>query len=49
MYDELGGYGQLIGLFAIGVATHEQVIRSTDLFAAEVMPALRALPVPAAA
>ena len=49
MHDELGGYGQLIGLFAIGVATHEQVTRSTDLFAAEVMPALRALPVPAAA
>jgi len=37
------GFGQLIGLFAIGGMTHEQVVASTDLFAAEVMPALKAL------
>ncbi|MGH3305958.1 MAG: hypothetical protein ACRDOK_30735, partial [Streptosporangiaceae bacterium] len=43
MYHELGGYGQLIGLFAIGPSTHEQTTRSTELFAAEVMPALRPL------
>ena len=43
MYDELGGFGQLIGLFAIGISTHEQTTRSTELFAAEVMPALRHL------
>jgi alkanesulfonate monooxygenase SsuD/methylene tetrahydromethanopterin reductase-like flavin-dependent oxidoreductase (luciferase family) len=38
--DELG-FGQLIGLFAIGGLTHEQVVRSMELFSAEVMPALR--------
>jgi alkanesulfonate monooxygenase SsuD/methylene tetrahydromethanopterin reductase-like flavin-dependent oxidoreductase (luciferase family) len=43
LYDELGGFGQIIGLFAIGPATHQQVTRSTELFATEVMPALRAL------
>ena len=43
LYDQLGGFGQLIGLFAIGPATHEQVLRSTELFATEVMPALRPL------
>ena len=43
MYDDLGGYGQLIGLFAIGVSTHEQVMRSAELFATEVTPALRPL------
>jgi alkanesulfonate monooxygenase SsuD/methylene tetrahydromethanopterin reductase-like flavin-dependent oxidoreductase (luciferase family) len=37
------GFGQLIGLFAIGGLSHEQVVTSTDLFAAEVMPALKAL------
>ncbi len=43
MYDDLGGYGQLIGLFAIGTSTHQQVMRSAELFAAEVMPVLRPL------
>jgi alkanesulfonate monooxygenase SsuD/methylene tetrahydromethanopterin reductase-like flavin-dependent oxidoreductase (luciferase family) len=37
------GFGQLIGLFAIGDMTHEQVRRSTELFASEVMPKLRPL------
>ena len=49
MYDELGGYGQLIGLFAIGPSTHEQTIRSTELFASEVIPVLRPLGVAAGA
>jgi alkanesulfonate monooxygenase SsuD/methylene tetrahydromethanopterin reductase-like flavin-dependent oxidoreductase (luciferase family) len=43
MHEQLGGYGQLIGLFAIGPATREQTRRSTELFAAEVIPALRHL------
>jgi alkanesulfonate monooxygenase SsuD/methylene tetrahydromethanopterin reductase-like flavin-dependent oxidoreductase (luciferase family) len=43
LYAELGGFGQLIGLFAIGPSTHEQVTRSAELFATEVMPALRPL------
>jgi alkanesulfonate monooxygenase SsuD/methylene tetrahydromethanopterin reductase-like flavin-dependent oxidoreductase (luciferase family) len=43
LYDELGGFGQIIGLFAIGPSTHEQVKRSTELFATEVMPVLRPL------
>jgi alkanesulfonate monooxygenase SsuD/methylene tetrahydromethanopterin reductase-like flavin-dependent oxidoreductase (luciferase family) len=43
LYDELGGFGQLIGLFAIGPSTHEQVTRSAELFATEVMPELRSL------
>ncbi|HMD91951.1 MAG TPA: LLM class flavin-dependent oxidoreductase [Trebonia sp.] len=47
MYDALGGYGQLIGLFAIGPSTHEQITRSSELFASDVMPALRSLGVPA--
>jgi hypothetical protein len=43
LYDELGGFGQIIGLFAIGLSTHEQVMRSAELFATEVMPVLRPL------
>jgi alkanesulfonate monooxygenase SsuD/methylene tetrahydromethanopterin reductase-like flavin-dependent oxidoreductase (luciferase family) len=43
LYDQLGGFGQLIGLFAIGPSTHEQVTRSSELFATEVMPELRPL------
>jgi alkanesulfonate monooxygenase SsuD/methylene tetrahydromethanopterin reductase-like flavin-dependent oxidoreductase (luciferase family) len=43
MHSELGGYGQVIGLFAIGPATREQTRRSTELFASEVIPALRDL------
>ena len=43
LHTELGGFGQLIGLFAIGPSTHEQVTRSAELFAAEVIPALRSL------
>ena len=33
LYEKLGGFGQLIGLFAIGPSTHEQVMRSAELFA----------------
>jgi alkanesulfonate monooxygenase SsuD/methylene tetrahydromethanopterin reductase-like flavin-dependent oxidoreductase (luciferase family) len=43
LHEQLGGFGQLMGLFAIGPSTHDQVVRSTELFAAEVMPALRAV------
>jgi alkanesulfonate monooxygenase SsuD/methylene tetrahydromethanopterin reductase-like flavin-dependent oxidoreductase (luciferase family) len=42
LHDELG-FGQLIGLFAIGGLTHEQTVRSMELFSTEVMPALRPL------
>ena len=42
LYDELG-FGQLIGLFALGDISHENTIRSTTLFANEVMPAIRPL------
>ncbi|MEN3360854.1 MAG: hypothetical protein V7637_4836, partial [Mycobacteriales bacterium] len=42
LHDELG-FGQLIGLFSLGDASHEQTVRSMRLFAAEVMPALRPL------
>jgi len=49
LYDQLGGFGQLIGLFAIGPSTHEQVTRSAELFATEVIPALRPLGVAAGA
>ncbi|MQA11753.1 MAG: LLM class flavin-dependent oxidoreductase [Pseudonocardiaceae bacterium] len=44
LHDELG-FGQLIGLFAIGDMTHEQTTRSMELFASQVMPALRPLAV----
>jgi alkanesulfonate monooxygenase SsuD/methylene tetrahydromethanopterin reductase-like flavin-dependent oxidoreductase (luciferase family) len=47
LYTELGGFGQLIGLFAIGPETHEQVMHSAELFATQVMPALRPLGVAA--
>jgi alkanesulfonate monooxygenase SsuD/methylene tetrahydromethanopterin reductase-like flavin-dependent oxidoreductase (luciferase family) len=40
LYDDLGGFGQIIGLLAIGPSTHEQVMRSSELFATEVMPVL---------
>ncbi len=43
MYDDLGGFGQLIALFAIGPSTHEQTLRSAELFATQVMPELRPL------
>jgi alkanesulfonate monooxygenase SsuD/methylene tetrahydromethanopterin reductase-like flavin-dependent oxidoreductase (luciferase family) len=43
LYDDLGGFGQIIGLFAIGPSTPEQVRRSTELFATEVIPVLRPL------
>lgn len=43
LYDELGGFGQIIGLFAIGPSTHQQVMHSAELFATEVMPVLRPL------
>jgi alkanesulfonate monooxygenase SsuD/methylene tetrahydromethanopterin reductase-like flavin-dependent oxidoreductase (luciferase family) len=39
--DELG-FGQLIGLFSIGPITHEQTVRSMELFASQVMPSMRA-------
>jgi alkanesulfonate monooxygenase SsuD/methylene tetrahydromethanopterin reductase-like flavin-dependent oxidoreductase (luciferase family) len=37
------GFGQLIGLFSIGDMTHEETVRSMELFAANVIPAVRAL------
>jgi alkanesulfonate monooxygenase SsuD/methylene tetrahydromethanopterin reductase-like flavin-dependent oxidoreductase (luciferase family) len=37
------GFGQLIALMAIGDIPHERTVRSMDLFASEVMPALRPL------
>jgi len=40
--DQLG-FGQLIGLFAIGDMPHERVISSLDLFVSDVMPAIRPL------
>jgi alkanesulfonate monooxygenase SsuD/methylene tetrahydromethanopterin reductase-like flavin-dependent oxidoreductase (luciferase family) len=42
LHDELG-FGQLIGLFALGDITHDRTERSMQLFAAEVIPALRPL------
>lgn len=47
LYAKLGGFGQLIGLFAIGPSTHQQMMRSPGLFASDVMPALRPLGVAA--
>jgi alkanesulfonate monooxygenase SsuD/methylene tetrahydromethanopterin reductase-like flavin-dependent oxidoreductase (luciferase family) len=38
------GFGQIIGLFALGDMPHERTIGSMELFAAEVMPALRSVP-----
>lgn len=43
LHDELGGFGQLNALFSIGPSTHEQVTRSAELFATEVIPELRTL------
>jgi hypothetical protein len=43
LYDDLGGFGQIIGLLAIGPSTHERVMRSAELFATEVIPVLRPL------
>ena len=37
------GYGQLIGLFAIGDMPRERVVSNLDLFVSDVMPALRPL------
>jgi alkanesulfonate monooxygenase SsuD/methylene tetrahydromethanopterin reductase-like flavin-dependent oxidoreductase (luciferase family) len=42
LHDELG-FGQVIGLFAFGDITHEETTRSMELFAAQVMPAVRQL------
>jgi hypothetical protein len=42
LQEELG-FGQLIGLFGLGDITPERSRRSTELFASEVMPALRPL------
>jgi alkanesulfonate monooxygenase SsuD/methylene tetrahydromethanopterin reductase-like flavin-dependent oxidoreductase (luciferase family) len=36
-------YGQLIGLFGLGDITHDETIRSMELFASQVMPAIRPL------
>jgi alkanesulfonate monooxygenase SsuD/methylene tetrahydromethanopterin reductase-like flavin-dependent oxidoreductase (luciferase family) len=43
LHTELGGFGQLNALFSIGPSTHEQVTRSAELFATEVIPELRTL------
>jgi alkanesulfonate monooxygenase SsuD/methylene tetrahydromethanopterin reductase-like flavin-dependent oxidoreductase (luciferase family) len=42
LHDELG-FGQVIGLFALGDISHEETVRSMELFASAVMPALRPL------
>ncbi|HEX5494742.1 MAG TPA: LLM class flavin-dependent oxidoreductase [Mycobacteriales bacterium] len=42
LYEELG-FGQVIGLFALGDITHERTVRSAELFASQVIPALRPL------
>jgi len=42
LQEELG-FGQLIGLFGLGDITPERSRRSTELFASEVMPAIRPL------
>jgi alkanesulfonate monooxygenase SsuD/methylene tetrahydromethanopterin reductase-like flavin-dependent oxidoreductase (luciferase family) len=43
------GFGQLIGLFSVGDMPHERAIANTELFASQVMPALRSLGSPATA
>jgi alkanesulfonate monooxygenase SsuD/methylene tetrahydromethanopterin reductase-like flavin-dependent oxidoreductase (luciferase family) len=42
LHAELG-FGQIIGLFALGAMSHEQTTTSMELFASQVMPALRPL------
>jgi alkanesulfonate monooxygenase SsuD/methylene tetrahydromethanopterin reductase-like flavin-dependent oxidoreductase (luciferase family) len=42
LQDQLG-FGQLIGLFAIGDMPHERVISNLDLFVSGVMPVIRSL------
>jgi alkanesulfonate monooxygenase SsuD/methylene tetrahydromethanopterin reductase-like flavin-dependent oxidoreductase (luciferase family) len=42
LYDELG-FGQIIGLFALGDMSHERTKSSMELFTSQVMPALRPL------
>jgi alkanesulfonate monooxygenase SsuD/methylene tetrahydromethanopterin reductase-like flavin-dependent oxidoreductase (luciferase family) len=42
MHKQLG-FGQLITLMSIGDISHEETVRSMELFASEVMPALRPL------
>ncbi|HEY0807327.1 MAG TPA: hypothetical protein VGD84_19825, partial [Pseudonocardiaceae bacterium] len=42
LHDELG-FGQVIGLFALGDITHEETMRSMELFATQVIPAVRPL------
>ena len=37
------GFGQLNGLFSIGDITHDETVRSMELFASKVIPALRPL------
>jgi alkanesulfonate monooxygenase SsuD/methylene tetrahydromethanopterin reductase-like flavin-dependent oxidoreductase (luciferase family) len=46
LHEELG-FGQLIGLFSIGDITHEQTTTSMELFASQVIPAMRPLGVTA--
>jgi alkanesulfonate monooxygenase SsuD/methylene tetrahydromethanopterin reductase-like flavin-dependent oxidoreductase (luciferase family) len=47
--SEIGGLDGLVSIFAFGTLSHEQVCRSLRLFAAEVMPRLRAEPAAAPA
>jgi alkanesulfonate monooxygenase SsuD/methylene tetrahydromethanopterin reductase-like flavin-dependent oxidoreductase (luciferase family) len=42
LHEELG-FGQVIGLFALGDITHDETTRSMELFASQVMPAVRSL------
>ena len=43
------GFGQIIGLYALGDMPHARVVSSMELFASDVMPALRTLGVAAGA
>ena len=47
--EEVGGLDALVGIFAFGTLSHEQVCRSLRLFAEEVLPGLRAAPAAAPA
>jgi alkanesulfonate monooxygenase SsuD/methylene tetrahydromethanopterin reductase-like flavin-dependent oxidoreductase (luciferase family) len=42
LHEELG-FGQVIGLFALGDITHDETTRSMELFASQVIPTLRPL------
>ena len=45
LHEELG-FGQVIGLFGLGDISHDETVRSMELFASQVIPALRPLGAP---